>query len=54
MADPTSQHQEEAVHSLVRFIAEYPPRTKFFLNAWTWGYEVRGLLSQSIMIPLEN
>jgi hypothetical protein len=33
--------QDEAVRSLVKHMAEYPPETKFFLNSWTWGYEVR-------------
>lgn len=26
---------------------EYPPSTKFFLNSWTWGYEVRLSLAHS-------
>lgn len=28
------------MHSLVQHIAEYPPTARFFINAWTWGYEV--------------
>lgn len=37
--------QKEAVEELVRLMAEYPADTTFFLNAWTWGYEVRPSLS---------
>ncbi|KAL8280594.1 hypothetical protein RQP46_006917 [Phenoliferia psychrophenolica] len=31
--------KKEAVSSMVRLMAAYPSDTKFFLNAWTWGYE---------------
>ncbi|GAA5972955.1 hypothetical protein JCM11641_000337 [Rhodosporidiobolus odoratus] len=31
--------KEEAVDALVELISLYPPDTRFFLNAWTWGYE---------------
>ncbi|KAM0786929.1 hypothetical protein ACM66B_002351 [Microbotryomycetes sp. NB124-2] len=29
----------EAVDEVCKYIAEYPPSTRFFLNAWTCGYE---------------
>ncbi|GEM10693.1 DNA cross-link repair 1C protein [Rhodotorula toruloides] len=31
--------KDEAVAQVIALIAQYPPDTRFFLNAWTWGYE---------------
>ncbi|TNY22667.1 hypothetical protein DMC30DRAFT_445127 [Rhodotorula diobovata] len=31
--------KDEAVAAAVELMAQYPPYTRFFLNAWTWGYE---------------
>ncbi|GAA6009631.1 hypothetical protein JCM10207_004132 [Rhodosporidiobolus poonsookiae] len=31
--------KDEATAALVELMAQYPPETRFFLNAWTWGYE---------------
>ncbi|ORY88222.1 hypothetical protein BCR35DRAFT_301744 [Leucosporidium creatinivorum] len=39
LVDEELVSKEEAVHSLVHFISQFPPQTRFFLNAWTWGYE---------------
>ncbi|KAK4052822.1 hypothetical protein OIV83_002109 [Microbotryomycetes sp. JL201] len=29
----------DAVTEVCKYISEYPPTTRFFINAWTWGYE---------------
>ncbi|KAK4057388.1 hypothetical protein OIO90_001457 [Microbotryomycetes sp. JL221] len=31
--------QSEAVDEVCRYMARYPPETRFFLNCWTYGYE---------------
>ncbi|GAA5909665.1 hypothetical protein JCM8208_003841 [Rhodotorula glutinis] len=31
--------KDQAVAAAVDLMAQYPPETRFFLNAWTWGYE---------------
>ncbi|BGO95126.1 hypothetical protein NBRC10512_006410 [Rhodotorula toruloides] len=31
--------KDEAVAEVIALIEQYPPDTRFFLNAWTWGYE---------------
>ncbi|KAF5345172.1 hypothetical protein D9758_009666 [Tetrapyrgos nigripes] len=31
--------KENATTGLISLLALYPPTTKFFINAWTWGYE---------------
>lgn len=38
--DPNHTVQAEAVEILLSQMVRYPAGTKFFLNAWTWGYEV--------------
>ncbi|GAA6052948.1 hypothetical protein JCM3770_006749 [Rhodotorula araucariae] len=31
--------KDDAVAAVIDLMAQYPPDTRFFLNAWTWGYE---------------
>ncbi|EJT98796.1 hypothetical protein DACRYDRAFT_35001, partial [Dacryopinax primogenitus] len=31
--------KEDAVAGFIKLIMLYPPKTTFFINAWTWGYE---------------
>lgn len=31
--------KQEAIGHFLRLARRYPPATRFFLNAWTWGYE---------------
>lgn len=50
--------QEEACNTLVQHMAEYPSSTRFFINAWTWGYEVRFALqlvdTLFVLIPFHS
>lgn len=40
LADEELVPKAEAVAEVCRHMSMYPPNTKFFLNCWTWGYEV--------------
>ncbi|BGP51194.1 hypothetical protein JCM10450v2_007123 [Rhodotorula kratochvilovae] len=31
--------KDDAIAATIDLMAQYPPETRFFLNAWTWGYE---------------
>ncbi|KZT51312.1 hypothetical protein CALCODRAFT_477336 [Calocera cornea HHB12733] len=31
--------KEDAVSGFIKLVSLYAPETKFFINAWTWGYE---------------
>ncbi|GAA5853129.1 hypothetical protein JCM8547_000211 [Rhodosporidiobolus lusitaniae] len=39
LLDEELVQKDEATSALVSLMARYPPETRFFLNAWTWGYE---------------
>ncbi|GAA5898232.1 hypothetical protein JCM5296_001191 [Sporobolomyces johnsonii] len=39
MLDEELVTKHEAIEWVVDLMAQYPPDTRFFLNAWTWGYE---------------
>jgi len=31
--------KENAVTGFIKLVSAYPPETRFFINAWCWGYE---------------
>jgi DNA cross-link repair 1C protein len=31
--------KKAAVQDIITLLSMYPPKTKFFINSWTWGYE---------------
>ncbi|GAA5923368.1 hypothetical protein JCM1841_006501 [Sporobolomyces salmonicolor] len=39
MLDEELVTKDEAIEWVVDLMAQYPPDTRFFINAWTWGYE---------------